>query len=250
MKVAIITVAGISSRFNAGIPETDRKLKAIYYEGDETKTILWQLVRKCAFADKVIIVGGYKFSELEEYCARCGWMERIDLLYNDHYEDYASGYSLFLGINKALEYPADEVLFAEGDLDVDDDSFEKIIQSSSDVLSYNRDPIYANKAVVLYQDDQGHYCYAFSTNHGLLSIESPFSCILNSGQIWKFTDMRKLQKANDWFGEGSKKGTNLEIIQKYIDQGADVAIVGLERWTNCNTREDYKHIQRYWEEEQ
>ena len=34
VEAAIITVAGISSRFNEGIPEKDKCLKAIYYEKD------------------------------------------------------------------------------------------------------------------------------------------------------------------------------------------------------------------------
>ena len=34
MKIAIITVAGISSRFNEGVPEEERELKAIYTETD------------------------------------------------------------------------------------------------------------------------------------------------------------------------------------------------------------------------
>ena len=67
MKAAIITVAGISSRFNEGVPEDKKELKAIYTEGNEKDTLLYHLLLKCSFADKIIIVGGYKFEDLNKY---------------------------------------------------------------------------------------------------------------------------------------------------------------------------------------
>ena len=39
MRVAIITNAGISSRFNEGIPEEQKKLKATYFEGNSKETL-------------------------------------------------------------------------------------------------------------------------------------------------------------------------------------------------------------------
>ena len=63
MKAAVITIAGISSRFNEGIPEEQKVLKAIFTEDSKEKTLLYQLLRKCAFADLIVIVGGYKFSD-------------------------------------------------------------------------------------------------------------------------------------------------------------------------------------------
>lgn len=252
MKAAIITVAGISSRFNEEVPEERKELKAIYSEGDVKGTLLYHLLMKCAFADKVIIVGGYKFASLEKYCDKVEerLRSKIELVYNEHYENLASGYSLYLGLRKAFEYDADEVLFVEGDLDVDDASFEHIISSKESVLTYTYEPIYANKAVVLYQDDKGKYRYAFNSSHGLLSIDTPFSCILNSGQTWKFTKTDALRKANDTFYNETKDGTNLRIIQNYLDEGLKVELIPFKRWTNCNTKEDYSKIVSYWEEDQ
>ena len=76
--------------------------------------------------------------------------------------------------------------------------------------------------------------------------------ILNSGQVWKFTDAQKLEKANRDFFENEKQGTNLCIIQRYIDscKADDLELACLARWTNCNTRQDYKKILTYWESEQ
>ncbi len=48
MRIAIITNAGISSRFNEGIPEGEKKLKAIYHEGDMKNTLLYHQLIKCA----------------------------------------------------------------------------------------------------------------------------------------------------------------------------------------------------------
>lgn len=251
MKTAIITVAGISSRFNKGIPEQDKKLKAVFYEGNRDQTLLYHLLIRCSFADRIIVVGGYQFEALQEYCDGLGseLKDKLKLVYNEHFEDLASGYSLYLGLREAFKEPVDEVLFVEGDLDIDKGSFSKAADSKVSVLTYNHEPIYASKAVVLYQDGEGRYRYAFNSEHGLLRIDSSFSCILNSGQLWKFTEIEKLKTANEQFYDEEKDGTNLRIIQRYLEQGPETELVGLDRWTNCNTREDYRRIVSYWEGE-
>lgn len=252
MKAAIITVAGISSRFNEGIPETVKELKAIYTEDDVKQTLLYHLLQKCSFADKIILVGGYKFENLKNYCRGLdrGFQDKIALIYNEHYEDLGSGYSLYLGLQEAFKSDVGEILFVEGDLDIDKESFFNVIETGKSVLTYTYEPIYANKAVVLYKDDKNQYRYAFNSSHGLLSIDAPFSCILNSGQTWKFTEMAALRQANEQFYRETKDGTNLRIIQNYLDSGIEVDLIGLNRWTNCNTRDDYKKIAAYWEEEE
>ena len=174
---------------------------------------------------------------------------KIAMARNDHFEDLGSGYSLYLGLEEAFKYEPDEVLFIEGDLDIDNDSFDRVVSSDKSVLTYTYEPIYANKAVVLYKDDAYRYRYAFNSSHGLLTIESPFSCIFNSGQTWKFKEVDKLKKANAKFYAEAKGDTNLRIIQNYLDMGAEATIVPLDRWTNCNTRNDYKKIVSYWENE-
>ncbi len=251
MQIAIITNAGISSRFNEGVPEEQKKLKAIYTEGDNRNTLLYHQLLKCAYADKIILVSGYKADSLREYCDSLSKeiTDILSIVHNDHFEDLGSGYSLYLGLNEAFKYNPSEILFVEGDLDIDDISFAKVVSCPKSVLTYTFEPIFSNKAVVLYKDGQEHYQYAFNSSHGLLSIDSPFSCILNSGQTWKFTDIEALKKANDKFINEAKSDTNLRIIQGYLDQGVDVALVPLQRWTNCNTRDDYRKIVKYWEAE-
>ncbi|RKM54459.1 hypothetical protein D6853_13105 [Butyrivibrio sp. X503] len=251
MKIAIITNAGISSRFNEGIPEESKRLKAIYYENDSKETLLFHQLLKCSYADKIVLVGGYKYESLQEYVQtlESGLQSKITMVKNDHFEDLGSGYSLYLGLEETFKYEPDEVLFIEGDLDIDNTSFERVVSADKSVLTYTYEPIYANKAVVLYKDDTDRYRYAFNSNHGMLTIESPFSCILNSGQTWKFTETDKLKKANTKFIDEAKGDTNLRIIQNYLDMGVEAAIVPLDRWTNCNTRDDYRKIVSYWENE-
>lgn len=250
MKAAIITVAGISSRFNEGVPEDKKQLKAIYSENGSRNTLLYHLLLKCSFADKIILVGGYKFEILEVFYRTefASEFPQVEIVKNNHFEDLASGYSLFLGIRKAMEYKPDEVLFVEGDLDIDDDSFERVIHSEKSVLTYTIEPIYANKAVVLYQDGDGRYKYAFNSAHGLLAIDEPFSCILNSGQTWKFVNSDALKTANDEFEKFEIDGTNLRIIQRYIEKvpADSIELIKFGRWTNCNTKDDYSCILNYW----
>ena len=251
MKIAIITIAGISSRFNEGIDEDQKVLKSLYTETDKKDTLLYHLMQKCSYADHIILVGGYKFDDLSAFYQDELKAEfpHVSLVENEHFADLGSGYSLYLGIQEALQLNPDEILFVEGDLDIDGESFRGVVEAKRSVLTYTYEPIYANKAVVLYKDDKDRYRYAFNSAHGLLSIESAFSCILNSGQTWKFTDVRKLQSANGKFYRESKEDTNLRIIQNYLDAGAEAEILPLKRWTNCNTRDDYRKIVSYWEDE-
>lgn len=251
MKAAVITTAGMSSRFNEGIPEEKKELKAVYFEDDYTKTLLYHLLQKCEYADSIILVGGYKIDSLKKYLSLLdkSLREKIVLVENDHFEDLGSGYSLYLGLNAAFKDNAKEILFVEGDLDIDDESFKQVVKADRSVLTYTYEPIYANKAVVLYRNGDDKFKYAFNREHGLLLVKEPFSCILNSGQLWKFTDMKVLKEASRLFYEQSRNDTNLGIIQNYLDEHMEVELIPLKRWTNCNTRADYKKIVSYWEVE-
>ena len=255
MQIAIITVAGVSSRFNQGIKEEEKQLKAIYSEADPSQTLLSHMIKRCGFADKIIIVGGYKYEDL------CGYIEnqmpeavrsKIITVYNDHFSDLPTGYSLYCGIKEAFKFKdagIKGIVFAEGDLDVDDEAFSCVAGSEKTVLTYNHDVIRSNKAVVLYQNADGKYRYAFNSSHGFLKIEEAFSCLYNSGQIWRFHDAEKLQSAVDKYLEKDvADGTNLKIIEYYAEEldPEDVDIIGFNRWVNCNTREDYRMILKGW----
>ena len=251
VKTSIITVAGISSRFNKGMLEPEKRLKAIYTERDEKNTLLYQLIKKMSFSDRIIIVGGYKYNDLKQYCDGLAppLRNKLSLIFNAHYEVLSTGYSLYLGLKEALSCGTDEIIFAEGDLDIDSESFLKVVEAKRSVLTYTFEPIYANKAVVFYKDDKNRYRYAYNSQHGLLSIDCPFSCIFNSGQIWKLTEMEALQQSCERFYNEAKEDTNLRIIQSYLDCGIDVDLVALKYWTNCNTKDDYKKIVSRWEEQ-
>lgn len=254
MKIAIITVAGISSRFNEGINEEYMQLKSIYYEGKRRDTLLMHLVMHCSFADKIIIVGGYKYDDLEIYMTQelpYDLKSKVVLMYNPHYRDFASGYSFYMGLKRAFkEDDLEEILFVEGDLAIDSDSFRRVAESKRTVLTYNHEPIDAKKAVVLYRNNRGKYNYAFDSSHGLLTIEEPFSCIFNSGQLWKFIDINALKGAAENFFNTELEGTNLKIIQEYLNRISEenIELIGLKKWVNCNTRKDFHKIAAFWEE--
>ena len=252
-KIAIITVAGISSRFNEDVPNDEMVLKCLYYQDNPEDTLIYRMLEKVNYTDKIVIVGGFKFDDLIDYINKYipeDIKDKCNLVYNDHFDDLSSGYSLYLGIEESFNISDDieEILFVEGDLDVDYESFENVINSENSVLTYNREPIYSNKAVVLYQNENDDFIYAFNSDHGLLSIDEPFKAILNSGQIWKFKDMELLKIANDNFKEYLLYDTNLGIIQKYFDliESENIDVIGFNHWVNCNTRKDYEIIRKYW----
>lgn len=253
MKTVVITVAGISSRFNEQFSESDRQLKAIYYEKNENDTLILHLLRQSSYADKIIVVGGYKYIDLKRYVKNIvpeALAKKVVLVYNPRFADLASGYSLYVGLVEAFkDSELKEILFVEGDLYIDDISFEKVSEAKTSILTYNREPIYANKSVVLYQDSKKNFHYIFNSEHGLLSINESFSCVMNSGQMWKFTDIDLLKAAADIFYNKFPEGTNLKLIQEYINRVPKdrIRVSELKQWVNCNTREDYRQINLLWE---
>ena len=136
-----------------------------------------------------------------------------------------------------------EVIFLEGDLFFDHDSFSRIVKSQKDVVTVNREFIESDKSVVLYLDTNGFYHYLYDTSHNNLVIPEPFTAIFNSGQMWKFKDIIALKRiASDLSGTEALRGTNLEIIQRYFGgiKQTDIELVEIEKWFNCNTVADYK----------
>lgn len=255
MKVAIITVAGISKRFNDGVVEENKKvLKAIYSEGNSSQTLLFHLIDKCNYADKIILVGGYKFETLNNFIQteiNNEIRDKITVVYNKYYKELSSGYSLYLGLKEAFQYDLNEVLFVEGDIDIDIASFKAVVEAESSVLTYNREPICSEKSVILYRNKLGQYQYVFNISHGLIKIDDFFSEIYNSGQLWKFKQMNELKEASDVFFKTNRGETNLKIIQEYINRVSqdELSIIQLQRWINCNTKNDYKIVKEKWEEE-
>lgn len=243
MKVLIVTVAGISSRFNR---DTSRNvLKCLYYEDSPTHSLLYQIVCKVLDFERVIIVGGYLYDELvmyaEKYLSNLG--PQIELVYNAHYKDYGSGYSLIKGVERVPEV-ANEIIFVEGDLYFDNESFSLVKKSLYDVITVNHEFITSEKAVVLYVDEIDKVHYIYDTNHSLLSIPSPIKAIYNSGKIWKFTSLSKLNSVISLLSPKQIQGTNLEIIQAYFDNipVSDLNFIALNTWFNCNTVADYQKV--------
>lgn len=183
MKALIMTVAGTATRFNK---DTSRDtLKCLYFQENSRYSLLYQILDKARSLDKYIIVGGYLFEELSAFinCNLQEFKDKIELVYNSHYEDYGSGYSLIKGI-EAVPSECDEVIFVEGDLFYDGGSFEQVISSNNNVITVNREFITSRKSVVLYVDMNGHIHYLYDTKHLSLEIAEPFQAIYNSAQIW------------------------------------------------------------------
>ena len=201
--------------------------------------------QKAAF-DRIIIVGGYLIDELTEFIHQylSDLESRITIVYNEQYADWGSGYSLYKGLSEVVNTEFSELLFAEGDLYVDGISFEEIYHSPYSVVTYNREPIFANKAVVYYFDLNGGIHYLYDVRHNALEINEPFRGIFNSGQIWKFTDWEHVKEIFSQIGEQEWRGTNLVFIQKYFESlaGTDFETIGLRTWLNCNTISDFKRI--------
>lgn len=241
MKSLIITVAGMSSRFNRDLSEP--VLKCLYYEDNPLCSLLsLQIGMSYKHVDEIIIVGGYKYDDLTGFIAKNikDSEHKIKTIYNEHYSDYGSCYSLLKGI-EVVSDKTDEIVFIEGDLFFDAKSIEEILHSSKDVISVNNEPILSNKAVALYFDANNHPHYIYDTNHSCLEIKEPFTAIYNSGQMWKFMNPGKVRDICKALSLAQEQGTNLEIIQKYFGTftSSQLDIVRIILWYNCNTVADY-----------
>lgn len=244
MKYLIITVAGTATRFN--IDTMKETLKCLYYKDEPHYTLLNQLIYNSGEYDKYIIVGGYLYEALVEYVNENlkDYAEKIELIYNSHFRDYGSGYSLFMGIDAIKE--SGEVTFVEGDLYFTKENFRQVYDSHKSVLSINREPIYSNKAVTIYISVDGRPHYLYDTNHSSLTIPEPFLAVFNSAQVWKFKSFDKLQQAVASLSEEQLQGINLEIIQAYFnDLGQEeYNVVSFKDWYNCNTVADYNVVRK------
>ena len=239
---AIITVAGTSTRFRKSIGKDC--LKCIYSEKDEQDTLLMRQLSMCKTFDEIIIVGGYKFSELEAFVNKYlnEYPVKITLVENEHYEDWGSGYSLILGIQEAEKLNVEKIVFLEGDLFFDSNTFRKIVETNNNVVTVNNDPIEAKKAVAFYINEDGKINYIYDTTHSSLSINEPFLGIYNSGQVWKFLDATKLYKFTSELNQKEIEGTNLVLVQKYfgsLNQN-EYQVIRFYDWINCNIVEDYR----------
>lgn len=244
MKILIVTVAGMSTRFSKSVGR--EVIKCIYNEKHFTDSLIARLINQPCQYDKYIIVGGYRYKELVASLKDnfTDIADKIEFIENPFYEDYGSGYSLYYGIKHALELNFDQLVFAEGDLFVDTEAYQKVWQSQYNVITCNNEPITADKAVAYYYslDNKVHYIY--DTGHNSLSIDEPFLSIYNSGQIWKFTNYKAVRETYDSMEESLWQGTNLVFIEKYFNSISpkDTEIIKFSTWINCNTVEDYRKI--------
>lgn len=244
MKILIVTVAGMSSRFSESVGYPC--LKCLYSEEGIEKTLLYQMLHQEGKFDYYIVVGGFKYEELQAAVRKHfrEFGEKLCLIYNEHYKDYGSGYSLYLALKKIEHLDFDEVVFAEGDLHVDRESFRKIVDCPRDVLTCCREAIWADRAVAFYLDERYRIHYLYDTAHHALAICQPFLGIFNSGQIWKFADKERIDNVMNSISEDGWHGTNLVFVQEYFSSlGWDeYEIVTFHKWLNCNTYVDYKKI--------
>ena len=238
MRILIVTVAGLSSRFSRSVGYTC--LKCLYRGGDRAETLLHRMTHMFGF-DRYIIVGGYRYEELADALEH-GYediRERVSLVRNHLYEETGSGYSLYLGLREALRWYCSEIVFAEGDLLVDRKGFARVCEAPGDVVTVNRDVIQADKSVALYFDRENRIHYIYDVGHNCLEIKEPFRSIYNSGQIWKFGNIALLRKSMEALGEEGQRGTNLSLIQAYFSSSEYFEIIIFDKWVNCNTVQDY-----------
>lgn len=242
MKIAIVAVAGVSSRFNQN--ESEVVLKGIYTTTDYRKTLLYSILRKCTGFDKVVLVGGYQYKKLEAYIEahKEEFSFPIQMVCNPYYNDYGTGYTLKVGLEECLkEESCSEIVLIEGDLFFDEASFEGVKASERSVATYNHKVICSNKAVIAYVDLQKRLRYVFSTSHGAVQIPEAFLEVYNSGQIWKFVNIDLVRKLMREFAQKDWERTNLRFVEAYFEEikEEEREMLPLAIWENCNTRNDY-----------
>lgn len=245
MRIILITVAGMSSRFRSSLGKNC--LKCIYTTEGIDKTLLWRMIHLSSDFDRYVIVGGYMYNQLRTTLEKFfpEYTSKICLVRNEKYEALGSGYSLYIGIKAALRFPFDELVFAEGDLFVDRESFQKVVDSTKNVITVNKEMITADDSVVFYYDGNHKLHYLYDTGHRELEIKGPFTSICNSGQIWKFTKNDLIKETLYEMDDSNWKGTNLGFVERYFQRlhEDEYEVIAFNTWINCNTVSDYQKIE-------
>lgn len=246
MRALIVTVAGMARRFSESVGYDC--LKCMYQDENFPEGLLPRLLRQAAAFDRIVLVGGFLYGELcEKVAAQLPQlMHKITFVKNPHYSDYGSGYSLYLGLCAVIGEPFDEVIFAEGDLYLDSESFARVVCANADVITTSPEPILANKAVAFYYDTRKMLHYIYDTAHQALEIKEPFLGIFNSGQVWKFYRPELLRRTVKAVSDEEWKGTNLVLVQRYFETLAEgeYELIPFKTWVNCNTVDDLIKIGR------
>lgn len=238
MRAFITTVAGQSTRFNQGC--ADPVLKCLYHTEKTPECILYRLLRQAASAglDRLIVVGGYRYRDLQCAVEKNSSLS-VELVYNPRWQDSGSMYSLYYGVLAAEG--AAEVLFCEGDIITDSESFRRLASAQKDSFAIARDPVLADRSVAAYQgsDDRLHYLY--DTQHGSLTFPPSIKAVFHSAQAWKIQDTETFMRLNGQLAEAERRGTNLILIERYFKEFPmdKLEPVVMEHWINCNTREDF-----------
>ncbi len=244
MKVLIITAAGLSGRFSRSVGHPC--LKCIYSQDGIQQSLLYQMINQDGEFDYYVVVGGFLYEELKAAAEEISrkLKKKLILVKNDHYEDYGSGYSLYLGLSQIRNMDFDQAVFAEGDLYVDRNSFRKLYDCPGNAVTCSQEAILASKAVAFYFDQNRRIHYIYDTDHQILEVREPFTGIFNSGQIWKFADRLRVRQVMDKISEKAWQGTNLVFIQEYFGglEKDQYDMVTFRKWINCNTLSDYKSI--------
>ena len=104
------------------------------------KVYIYQLFENCGEYDSYIIVGGFLFEQLEQFVKDklTNFSNKIELVFNPHFKDFGSGYSLFKGIDAVKEHG--DVTFVEGDLFFSKENFQQVYMCGKNVLSINQEP--------------------------------------------------------------------------------------------------------------
>lgn len=251
-RALLVTMAGTATRFRATVGRD--VLKCLYSEGSEGDSLLHfygRIAQAGGFA-VVRFVGGYRFDDLTT-AARAPAFRALTAgidfacIDNPEFESKGSGASLARGLRAILDDPAcaavEEIVFMEGDLAFDLGTLMRLLAEPGDALTTCREPITAQRSVCVYRTPGDEVRFVYDPAHQALAIPEPFQAIYNSGQVWKFADLPRLDRVLRALTPEEDSGTNLGIVQNYFRGRPRPAVHTFEDWINCNTLDDYRAAQ-------
>ena len=217
---SLILAAGVGSRMGRS---THKCLTQI--NGKEFIKLQMEKLMNAYNIGKFFIVVGHKATEIEEALGDEFMGAPIQYVFNGHYEDYGSGYSLMLGLRAMSEssFRSCDLVVTEADCLVPQEAYESLkCDSGSRCLVGPKVDIHKSVLVTVHADDPeeeevSSFCYDRTHRNVFSQLKPDHRPVGESIQTWYFN--------NDVLGKYLGKARNMVDIPFFCREASNLSVM-------------------------